>query len=413
MAARVCVTNLGCRVNRVELDLVAAELEAAGALLVGEDEADAVVVNTCAVTGEAEAKSRRAVRHALALPRHPRVYATGCSAALFAEELRALGERVVVERDKTRVAALVLGDAGGAPDDGAAVRPACGVTPTGRARPGIKVQDGCDLRCSYCIVWKARGRSRSVAPGEVVRQVRAAVGRGAKEVVLTGINLGRYESEGLGLTGLLGRVLDECDVGRVRLSSIEPQDVTRELARLMAGSDGRVAPFLHMCLQSGSNGVLARMGRVYTAEEYLRRADVVRSEVPGCALAADVIAGFPGETDAEFAETLALCEKVGFSKLHVFRYSRRPGTPAAVMAGQVDPRVASERAARLRELSARMRREQAEALVGSVQRVVALEPGRGVSGGLFDVALPEGSGADGIWDVRITGVTDGDTLLAE
>lgn len=415
--ARVAVVNLGCRVNRVELDDIAGSLVDAGARLVGEDEARVVVVNTCAVTGEAEAKCRHAIRRALAQPGRPHVVATGCAAALFADELRALGDRVVVVTDKREVAGRAL-ELAGVPAAGVregGPRPCGAVTPTGRTRPGVKVQDGCDLRCSYCIVWKARGASRSLPVDEVVARVRRCVAAGASEVVLTGINLGRYRgSDAHGrevrLPGLLEELLGATGVGRLRLSSIEPQDVDGRLAGVMAASGGRVAPYLHMCLQSGSDEVLGRMGRVYSAAEYERRADAAREAVPGLALSTDVIVGFPGETERDVDLTEALCRRCGLTKLHVFRYSRRPGTPASVMAGQVDPRVAQARSARLRRLSDELRAGAATALVGGVERVAVEAAGRGVTGGLFDVELAGVAAGTGILDVRVTSAAPDATL---
>lgn len=420
-AGGVALVNLGCRVNRVELDRMAAELEAAGARLVREDEADVVVVNTCAVTAEAEAKTRKAVRRAAALPRRPLVVATGCVANLFADELAALAPTVEVVRDKSRVAARALDALGLAAPEPGASRPAAPVsapTPTGRTRPGVKIQDGCDNRCSYCIVWRARGAGRSVPVAEVTSEVAAACARGAREVVLTGINLGSYRAEGpdgraLRLPGLLAHLLDETGVGRLRISSIEPPDVDDELCRAMAASAGRVAPFLHVCLQSGCDATLERMARPYDAAGFLRVVERARAAVPGVALGTDLIVGFPGETDEEFEESLALCRAARFSRMHVFRYSRRPGTPAASMPGQVPPEVSAERAARVRALAAEMRRAEAERLVGSDDLVVVQAPGRGVTGGLFDAvvdaALPVGS----LVPVRVSGVADdGATLLA-
>ncbi|WP_455139230.1 MiaB/RimO family radical SAM methylthiotransferase [Thermophilibacter sp.] len=420
-AGGVALVNLGCRVNRVELDRMAAELEAAGARLVREDEADVVVVNTCAVTAEAEAKTRKAVRRAAALPRRPLVVATGCVANLFADELAVLAPTVEVVREKSRVAARALdalGLAASSPDAPRVAAPVSAPTPTGRTRPGVKIQDGCDNRCSYCIVWRARGAGRSVPVAEVTSEVAAACERGAREVVLTGINLGSYRAEGpdgreLRLPGLLAHLLDETGVGRLRISSIEPPDVDDELCRAMAASAGRVAPFLHVCLQSGCDATLERMARPYDAAGFLRVVERARAAVPGVALGTDLIVGFPGETDEEFEESLALCRAARFSRMHVFRYSRRPGTPAASMPGQVPPEVSAKRAARARALAAEMRRAEAQRLVGSDDLVVVQAPGRGVTGGLFDAvvnaALPVGS----LVPVRVSGVADdGVTLLA-
>ena len=437
-APRVAVSNLGCRVNRVELDAIAGELVAAGCELVDEESADLVVVNTCAVTGEAEAKARKAVRHAAALAQRPQVLATGCVASLFADELAALAENVEVEPEKDRVAIRALSHflpddlshfaagagvgartnaaecgtvnssavsvnpssasaAGGvvpspfAPlDIGESVAPGHAITPTGRMRPGLKVQDGCDHRCTYCIVWKARGRARSLDAADVVSQVRALVSEGAREVVLTGIDLGRYESQGLDLAGLLDRVLDQTEVGRVRLSSVEPAGVTDELLRVMAASDGRVAEFLHVPLQAGCDETLRRMGRPYTVAEYRAIVDRAREAVPHLALACDLIVGFPGETDEDFATSLETCREIGFAKMHVFRYSKRPGTPAADMSDQVAPEVMVERSRAMREMAAASRRAYAESLVGTSQLVLVERADSGVTGGLVEAHVGPG-----------------------
>lgn len=418
----VALVNLGCRVNRVELDLMASELERAGVALVGEEEASAVVVNTCAVTGEAEAKTRKAVRRAAGLPQGPLVVATGCVANLFSEELSALAPNVVVEREKSRVAARVLEGLGLAAGAGGRAEPApCdsgAVTPTGRTRPGIKIQDGCDNRCTYCIVWRARGAARSEAPDRVLSEVRAAMARGAHEVVLTGINLGSYRaSDGRGreldLPALLELLLAETGVERVRLSSIEPPDVTARLCSVMAASGGRVAPFLHVCLQSGCDETLRRMARVYRTDLFRRVAETARSHVPDIALSTDLIVGFPGETEEEFGRSLAFCREMRFSWMHVFRYSRRPGTPAATMPGQVPADVCAERGRRARGLAREMRLAEATRLVGAEDLVVVQYPGRAVSGGLFDVAVDPSIPVDSLVRVRLASVRDDATLVGE
>ena len=412
--AGVAFVSLGCRVNRVETDVIVSELRRAGMELVREREADVIVINTCAVTGEAEAKTRKAIRHAAGLPQRPLVIATGCVATLFSGELEALAPNVLVEVDKGAVARRVLDELqieGQAPEGSTEFGT---VTATGRTRPGIKVQDGCDLRCTYCIVWKARGRSRSVAVPEVVRQVREARAQGAREVVLTGINLGRYRDEvdgrRLRLPELLETILDQTDVGRVRLGSIEPQDVDERLADVMAASEGRVAPFLHMCLQSGCDETLRRMGRVYDTDLFARRMLLVRERVEHASFGTDLIVGFPGETEREFAQSLAFCERARFSHMHVFRYSKRPGTPAATMEGQVDALVAARRSAQAQELSKNMRLAEARALVGSEDLVVVQAPGAGITGGLFDARLDETIPVDSLVPVRIASVDETATL---
>ena len=400
----VCLVNLGCRVNRVEVDLIAERLEAVGCSVVGESEAQAIVINTCAVTAEAEAKTRKTVRHCAKLPQAPIVVATGCVANLFSDELEALAPNVIVESDKSRVADLVI-DALGL--EACSVSAVSGEkpTPTGRTRPGVKIQDGCDNRCTYCIVWKARGASRSVDPDTVVSRVAAAVSRGAQEVVLTGINLGCYAypegGDTLGLPSLIRRILDECDVRRLRLSSIEPPDVTPELVRTMAEAGERVAPFLHVCLQSGCDATLARMGRVYDTSLFAERIAMAREMLPSLSLGTDLIVGFPGETEDEFAQSLDFSQEMRFSKMHVFRYSKRPGTPAATMPDQVSPQVMAERGMRMRRLADQMRTDAARGLVGSEDLVVVQYPGRGVTGGLFDVLLDRDVPVDSLVRTRL------------
>lgn len=411
---RVAFVSLGCRVNRVETDRIVGELRASGCAVVGEREAQAIIINTCAVTGEAEAKTRKAVRHAASLAQRPLVVATGCVANLFADELTSIADNVIVETDKGQVARRVLDELQISGELLPAVESTM-PTATGRTRPGVKVQDGCDLRCTYCIVWKARGRSRSVAPDEVVAQVLEACRQGAPEVVLTGINLGRYQARSgqgeLLLPDLIELLLDKTDVGRLRLSSIEPQDVDERLADVVARSEGRVAPFLHMCLQSGCDATLRRMGRVYNTTLFAERLAMVRERLPHASFGTDLIVGFPGETEEEFAESLRFCEEARFSRMHIFRYSKRPGTKAAEMDGQVSPIISARRAAQMHDLAVAMRLAEARSLVGTRDRVVVQAPGAGVTGGLFDAVLDDAVPAGSLADVRVTGYRDDATLV--
>ncbi|WP_298580000.1 tRNA (N(6)-L-threonylcarbamoyladenosine(37)-C(2))-methylthiotransferase MtaB [uncultured Olegusella sp.] len=389
---KVAFHNLGCRLNRLELDLIADELEDAGCMIVSEDEADAIVVNTCAVTNEAEAKCRKVVRYLSRLESHPLVFVTGCDASLFGNELQALSSSVRVVTEKSIVAAKLLAELDS--DSDFTSHTTChhaGVTPTGRTRPGIKIQDGCDNRCTYCIIWKARGKANSLAPEYVLDSIHKAVSGGAPEVVLSGVNLGSYRMPGSknasDLPALLQRILQETKVERIRLSSIEPPDVTEELVDVMAKSDGRIAPFLHICLQAGSDRTLRRMARVYDIQLYRKVVQCARAALPELALGCDLIVGFPGETDEDFEASLAFCEEMQFAKMHVFRYSKRPGTPAAMMPNQVPAQLMSVRARRIRELARRMRHQQAELCLGREELVVVQSQGRGISGGLFDVLL--------------------------
>lgn len=392
----VSVVNLGCRVNRVESDRMTLDFARAGFGLVDEDEADLVVINTCAVTGEAEAKTRKAVRHAVNLPRKPYVVVTGCAVNLHPDSLAELSDRVVIEPMKTDVAAraadlLGFGETG-ACDGGLDSRELADLL--GRSRLGVKIQDGCNNRCTYCIVWKARGPERSVPVDAVLEQVREAHAAGIPEVVLTGVNLGAYDGMGpdddhVEIDELLDAILTETDIPHVRLSSIEPMDVSERLVRRMAAEPRRVAPFLHLPVQSGCTSTLQRMGRPYSAEEFERTVARIREILPAASISGDLIVGFPGETDEEFEQTRAFVERVGFSRLHVFRYSARPSTIAAEMPNQVAPEVMADRSLAIRKLVERTARADAQARIGTTERAVVEYPGRGTLGSFHRVVLDD------------------------
>lgn len=411
----VSVINLGCRVNRVESDRMTADLVRAGFSMVDPDEAELIVVNTCAVTGEAEAKTRKAVRHALARERSPFVIATGCAVNLHPEMLSELSDRVAVEPSKVAVVSRACELLGFEVDDAAEpdIMPRDIASLLGRKRLGVKIQDGCNNRCSYCIVWKARGPERSVPVESVLSQVREAEAAGIPEVVLTGVNLGAYDgvSENdshVEIDELLSIILDETDIPHIRISSVEPMDVSERLIRVMASHPDRVAPFLHLPVQSGCTETLRRMNRPYTAEEFEDTVSMIRSLLPAASLSCDLIVGFPGETDREFQASYELCERVGFSRMHVFRYSARPGTPAAVAPDQIPPETMAERSAQVRELAQRMSRADATKRIGTIERAV-IENGRYATLGSFhkavvdaDCALPK----DPVFDVELVAVDD-------
>ena len=400
----VSVVNLGCRVNRVESDRICRDLSARGIDLVEEGQADVVVINTCAVTGEAEAKTRKAVRHALGLPREPRVVVTGCVVNLHPDELCDLSPRVVAEPSKIDVADRVCELLSWHPDaDVAGCLDSDGLL--GRSRLGVKIQDGCNNRCTYCIVWKARGPERSVPVDAVVEQVRAAESAGVPDVVLTGVNLGAYSAVGAdgsacGLVALIEAILDRTAIEQVRLSSIEPMDVTDDLIECMAAHADRIAPFLHLPVQSGCSATLSRMGRPYTAGDFEAAVERIRSKVPSCGISGDLIVGFPGETESEFESTRAFVERVGFSRLHVFRYSARPGTPAASMPDQVRPEVMARRSAVIRDLVAQSALGDARSRIGSRERAVLEYGNRGTLGSFHRVVV------DGVPEDAPTGILD-------
>jgi threonylcarbamoyladenosine tRNA methylthiotransferase MtaB len=388
-APRVALRTLGCKVNRAESEAVAESLLGQGFDLTDEAGADIVVINSCTVTGEADAKTRKAVRRALAAPGEPIVLVTGCLAALDPAGLEAISSRVVAVSDRDMVVERVgkiLGGGPGAPSVAGfgrgplaaiAAPPACrgslrdpGTSTAGafRTRVNVKVQDGCDVRCAYCIVPDARGVPTSVAMAEVVGRVTALVARGSAEVVLTGVNIGRYRDGDADLATLVEAVA-ATDVARIRISSIEPVDLTPRLLDTLSRAPA-VMPHLHVPLQSGCDATLAAMRRGYDVAAYADAIARARAALPGLAVTTDVIAGFPGETDADFAESLAFVEGIAFARLHVFRYSRRAGTPAAAMPGQVAPPVSAQRARAMRSLGERLSATYATSRVGETASVL-------------------------------------------
>ncbi len=392
------VVNLGCKVNRVESDDAAARLAARGTET-AEADADLIVVNTCTVTGEAEKKTRKAVRRALRANDRARVLVTGCAAAVDAAFYEALDPRVRVV-GKARLAEEI--EAWCDSEGVSAAPPLLPVGPGFRTRVGVKVQDGCDNACTYCIVHVARGRATSRAADDVVRECAEYARAGAGEIVLTGINLGSYcdgarrDPSATRLAGLLRRLLDAtADLHapgafpvRFRISSIEPRDVDDALVDLLAAADGRVCRHLHLPLQAGSSKVLREMARPYDADRFRALVERLYAAVPGLALSTDVIAGFPGETDAEFQETLELTRACRFAKIHAFPYSRRAGTPAAERPDQVPPAVKAARAAQLRALGDELRAAERARRAGTVELALVEEGGVAMSESYFELAAP-------------------------
>ncbi len=372
----MCVKTFGCKVNQVESSDVAARLSAAGFVHASEEAADAVIINTCTVTLEADRKVRKAIRHVAALPGAPAVVVTGCSATLHAAELQELAERVVVETDKSAVpdlvARLLAGREGVArtPDTRPLEPPSQLATGAStRTRAMLKVQDGCDAYCAYCIVPYVRGTPSPVPFDEIVCRARDLVAAGTREIVVTGINVGKYRDDsGRRLADVLAAIA-ATGVKRIRLSSVEPGDLDDSLLSALSHTQA-FCPHLHVPLQSGSDAVLRAMRRTYTAEEYLDALARARDAIPGLAVTTDVICGFPGESAEDAAATSELCVQAGFSKLHVFRYSKRPGTLAATMAGHVDGFEIARRADALRAVGDELRSEFLDGKVGSTVEVL-------------------------------------------
>ncbi len=383
-APTVALKTFGCRVNQVDSDALVRRFRERGfAVVPFGAPADAIVINTCTVTHVADRKARGSINRTLREHPDALVAITGCYATVQTARLTELFPRAevfpIVEQDRL-VAAIgrVAGDAATAPTA------PNGFGEAARTRPMVKVQEGCDHVCAYCIVPRARGRARSRPVGEVVARVRDLVGAGAVEVVITGVSLGSYRCPDGGdrVGRLVAQILAETDVPRLRISSIEPMDFDRDLLDALA--DPRVCPHLHLPLQSGSDRVLAAMRRPYTAAEYRDLVDAIRGVSPDAAIGTDVMVGFPGESDVDYQATRELAAAVGFASLHAFPYSRRDRTLAALAADPVDDVTRNARLADILELGERLARRYAEQFEGAEREIVWEAAADGAVSGLSD-----------------------------
>lgn len=366
MPATLRSVTLGCKVNQYETEFLRQGLLSVGFADAAEDQpADLCIVNTCTVTGEGDSKSRQLIRRLARENPDTRLVVMGCYATRAPDEVAALPGVSEVITDK-RELPDVLGRFG--------VRDLpTGISHFGRRhRAYLKVQDGCLLRCSYCIIPHVRPEMYSRPREHILDEARRLIDNGYRELVLTGIHLGHYgvdfnrhlpKSHWLRLSHLVERLVALPGEFRVRLSSIEATEVTRELIDVMAAHPRRICPHLHVCLQSGSDAVLRRMRRRWGAQRFVDRCHLLRERLEEPALTTDVIVGFPGETDEDFAATLRVCEEVGFSKVHIFPFSARRGTPAADMK-PLPSHVVSRRGEELAALEQRLRMRYFERLVG-------------------------------------------------
>ncbi len=347
---KVYLTSVGCKLNQSESESWARELASLGCQVVdAPDAADLCLANTCAVTHVAARKSRQLVRRLNRSNPEAALVIAGCYAELNPEEATGLPgvtfvagtaeKALLVQRIVQRFGITAKESTGGA-------LPA----PSGlRTRALVKIQDGCDNVCTYCVVRLARGRQRSQPVEDVLAEVLAREAEGYQEVVLTGVHIGAFGQEhGESLAGLVGTVLGRTRLPRLRLSSIEPWDVNDDLLQLWA--DRRLCPHLHLPLQSGCDATLQRMGRRYSTSHFLNIVERARSKIPNLAVTTDVIVGFPGEDADEFAQSLSFISEARFSRIHVFPFSVRPGTAAFQMSPKVAPEVVSQRVARMLDL---------------------------------------------------------------
>ncbi len=341
---RVYLESVGCKLNQSEIEALARGFAQAGYRLARtSEEADLYVVNTCTVTQVADKKSRQLIRRLRRANPTACLIVTGCYAEMSPQEVRAIGEvdLIVGNEDKERL--VELAESLGRESSGSkAPIPGFHALRLGHTRAFVKIQDGCNNRCAYCIVSLARGRERSRPRQNILAEIEALVAAGCKEVVLSGVHIGGYGRDlGTGLGQLVEDVLTETTVPRLRLSSIEPWDLERSLLRLW--ENPRLCRHLHLPLQSGCDATLQRMGRRYTTSQYARLVAAARRLIPDLAVTTDIIVGFPstelrtgpGETPDEFAVSLSFVEKMEFARIHVFKYSARPGTAAAEMPHQV------------------------------------------------------------------------------
>jgi threonylcarbamoyladenosine tRNA methylthiotransferase MtaB len=413
------VQNFGCRATQADGAALESQLAANGFSVAGErSAADLVVLNTCTVTASADEDVRQAIRRVHRENSAARILVTGCYAQRAPEELAAMPgvEWVVGNSHKTQIADLLtaapyhgnilVGDIFAQHDFlSAPVADASG----DRTRPNLKIQDGCNNRCSFCIIPFVRGHSRSAPAKQVTEQVRALAAR-YREIVLSGINLGRWGREpgsAMRLADLIRLLLAETAVERLRLSSVEPMDFSDDLLGLMAESP-RIANHVHAPLQSGCDRTLRRMHRKYRPRHYADRIAKARALMPGAAIGADVMVGFPGETDAEFEESRQFIAGLPFTYLHVFTYSERPGTPAASASEQVPMSVRKERNRVLRELAAAKNLAFRESMIGSSLSAVTLhEPGAALTENYLKVEMDRDREPNKIVELEIGGVTEG------
>lgn len=385
---RFHVLNLGCKVNKAESDTIAANLIAQGHLLATLEDAETIIVNTCTVTGDAEKKTRKAVRRALRENTTARLLITGCAAAIDPMFYQQLDQRIrVVEKavfDSSESALRVGEDF--------------------PLRVSLKVQDGCDHACAYCIVHIARGKAWSRPIDEIVAEARGLEDAGIREIMLSGIDLGSYRHEGQRLDSLLSRLLAETSQVRFRISSIEPCSLTDATIATIAQAQGRICRHLHIPLQSGSSKVLAEMNRPYSAEYYVQLIERLYATIPELSLSTDIIVGFPGESDAEFEETIALAHAARFSKIHGFRYSMRTGTPAAARSDQIETAVKETRLKALLETADELRMNDAHNRLGRVEDILIERPGIGMSESYYKVEVPPDIAPGSLTPLTLTGL---------
>lgn len=396
---KLAITTLGCKVNQYDTDAVMTQFLDAGYSIVDfDDQADVYIINTCTVTNMGDRKSRQMIRRAHRNNPSAKVVVMGCLAQTSPEEVRDIeGVNLIVGTDQRgRILELIeeldVTESASIVDDISAVRDFEELPVSdfgGRTRAVFKIQDGCDQFCSYCRVPYARGRSRSRHPQNVLSHVGQIVQDGYGEIVVTGIHLGLYGRDlnpPVALESMIQQIADIPGILRLRMGSIEPHEITDELLELVADHPA-VCEHLHIPLQSGSNRILKRMRRNYTTEDYRAVVEKAREKVPDLAVTTDIIVGFPGETEQDFSETMNFAEEIGFSRLHVFKYSKREGTPAASFPKQIPSRVKDSRSKRLIQLGEMMAENYHRSFIHRTVQVLVEEVKEGMASGLTDTYI--------------------------
>jgi threonylcarbamoyladenosine tRNA methylthiotransferase MtaB len=399
------VVTFGCRLNTYESEAIRRAAQGGN---------DAVIVNTCAVTAEAVRQARQSIRRIKRERPNARIVVTGCAAQTMPETFAAMVEveRVVGNEEKFDPRSWAAGDRIAVGDIMAATEARLHKVDglDGRARAFVQVQNGCDHRCTFCIIPFGRGNSRSVPADAVVPQVRRLTENGYREVVLTGVDITGYHADGVRLGALVKRILREVpELARLRLSSIDSIEADNDLINALA-DEPRLMPHLHLSLQAGDDLILKRMKRRHSRGDAIAFCDTVRRLRPDVAFGADIIAGFPTESEAMFARSLDLVDACGLTQLHVFPFSPRPGTPAARMP-QLDRGLIKERARRLREKGEAALRAHLVREIGARRRVLAESPALGRTEQFLPVRLAQAAAPGAMLDLTIAD-HDGRTLLA-
>ena len=421
---RIHLKTLGCRLNEAELETWSRQFQAQGHRMTNDvEEADLLVVNTCAVTGEAVRKSRKLLGRASRQNPEARLVVSGCYASLDpGATAEAEGVDLVIDnRDKDRLVEIVSRELDLTSMPQSSMEPdTTGLLARGRQRAFIKVQDGCRYRCTYCIVTLARGEERSRPAGEVIEEINRLHAEGIQEVVLTGVHIGGYGSDmGSNISELIRQVLAETEIPRLRIGSIEPWDLPPGFWSLF--ENPRFMPHLHLPLQSGSDSVLRRMSRRCRTDEYLELIRQARAEVPDFNVTTDIIVGFPGETEDEWQQTLDVVQEIGFGHLHIFAFSPRQGTKAAELPDPVSRELKRQRSEALHRLGESMKRSTAEVYLGRTLPILIEGSGENGWSGYTPnflrvqlAATPGVSLGNQIVDVQLNGISeDGQSLTAE